>query len=62
MSRNTSLPFFWKHNVPINSSGEVNLSFFTNDITGLFRVVAQGVTEEGVVYDEKLFTVKKKLP
>jgi hypothetical protein len=52
---------FWKHNVPINSSGEVNLSFFTNDITGPFRVVAQGVTEEDVVYDEKLFTVKKKL-
>lgn len=53
---------FWKHNVPVNSLGEVNLSFFTNDITGLFRVIAQGVTEEDVVYDEKLFTVKKKLP
>jgi hypothetical protein len=53
---------YWKYNVPVNSSGETNLWFFTNDITGRFRIIAQGVTQEDVLYSEQIFNVKKKLP
>jgi len=53
---------YWKYNVPVNSSGETSLWFFTNDITGRFRIIAQGVTEEDVLYSEQTFNVKKKLP
>lgn len=53
---------YWKYNVPVTSSGETSLWFFTNDITGRFRIIAQGVTQEDVLYSEQTFNVKKKLP
>ncbi|MBB5395898.1 hypothetical protein [Mucilaginibacter sp. AK015] len=53
---------FWKYNVPLSSSAETNLTFFTNDITGPFKIVVQGLTDEDVVYGEQTFNVKKKLP
>jgi hypothetical protein len=53
---------YWQYNVPVNSAGETNLWFFTNDVTGPFRIIAQGVTQEDVLYGEQTFNVKKKLP
>ncbi|MFD0765182.1 hypothetical protein ACFQZI_09985 [Mucilaginibacter lutimaris] len=53
---------FWKHNVPVSSNGETNLSFFTDDVTGPFRVIVQGVTDNDVIYGEQTFSVKKAQP
>jgi hypothetical protein len=52
----------WKHSVYINSNNEANISFYTSDITGKFRIVVQGITNEDVVYGEDTFTVQKKTP
>jgi hypothetical protein len=52
----------WKHGISLNSEKEIDLSFYTSDITGKFRIVVQGITNEDVVYGEDSFTVQKKTP
>lgn len=49
---------FWKHLVRINSSNEAQLEFYTSDITGPFKIIVQGVTQNDVVFGEKEFIVK----
>jgi hypothetical protein len=49
---------FWKHLVQINSSTEVKFSFYASDITGEFKVIVQGVTNDDVVYGESQFDIK----
>ncbi|GAB3934513.1 hypothetical protein [Mucilaginibacter myungsuensis] len=51
---------FWKHAVALNDKGEADVMFYTSDIAGKFRVVMQGVTDQGLVYGETSFDVKKK--
>jgi hypothetical protein len=51
---------FWKHACYINSKGETKLSFYTSDITGLFKIIVQGITANDVIYEEKEFNVKKR--
>ncbi|HEY4322685.1 MAG TPA: hypothetical protein VGN20_01835 [Mucilaginibacter sp.] len=50
---------YWKHLCFVNSKGELNLNFYTSDITGPFKVVVQGITAHDVIYGEKEFNVKK---
>jgi hypothetical protein len=50
---------FWKHACFINSKGETKLSFYTSDITGPFKVIIQGVTNNDVIYGEKEIMIKK---
>ncbi|QKJ28975.1 hypothetical protein HQ865_04140 [Mucilaginibacter mali] len=52
----------WKHGVGISSEKETEISFYTSDITGKFRIVVQGITNSDVVYGEDSFTVRKKSP
>jgi len=51
---------FWKHDVMLSADKEEVLSFYTSDITGKFRIVVQGVTQNDVVYGETSFEVQKK--
>jgi hypothetical protein len=51
---------YWNYSEAINSDKPTELSFFTSDIAGKFRVVVQGVTTGGVVHGEYVFTVKKE--
>jgi hypothetical protein len=51
---------FWKHSLIIDPNKEAEISFYTSDITGKFRIVVQGITTGDVVYGEDSFTVKKK--
>lgn len=50
---------YWKHACFINSKGETKLSFYTSDITGPFKIIIQGITNNDVIYGEKEFNVKK---
>ncbi|CAM3753932.1 hypothetical protein MUGA111182_07450 [Mucilaginibacter galii] len=50
---------FWQHLVAITSVKDSELSFYTSDITGKFRIVVQGITPNGVVYNESFINVKK---
>lgn len=51
---------YWNYGMLLNAYNEKELSFYTSDITGKFRVVIQGLTEKGVVYAEHFFEVKPK--
>jgi hypothetical protein len=53
---------YWKSTLNIDAKGEASLTFYTSDITGKYRIVVQGLTNEDVVYGESSFMVKKKLP
>ena len=57
---NYSSTLYWKNTLAINSSKPTELSFYTSDITGKFRIVVQGVAGNDVVYGEDSFTVTKK--
>lgn len=50
---------FWRHLVPVTSLKDVDLSFYTGDITGKFRIVVQGITTNGVVFNENSITIIK---
>lgn len=55
-----SSTIYWKNSLIINSSKPAELSFYTSDITGKFRIVVQGVAGNDVVYGEDSFMVTKK--
>ena len=50
---------YWKHLFEIIPGKENAITFYTSDITGAFKIVVQGVTENDVVSGEKTFTVSK---
>jgi hypothetical protein len=49
---------YWNYGVLIQPGKETELSFYTGDIRGMFKVIVQGVTGEQVVYAENRFEVK----
>lgn len=51
---------YWNYGTLLNSKKETELSFYTSDITGKFKIVVQGVTDKDVVYAEHFFEVKGK--
>jgi len=50
---------FWQHLVAVTSVKDIELSFYTSDITGKFRIVVQGITPDGVLFNEGFINVKK---
>ncbi len=53
---------YWNYGILLNSKKETELSFYTSDITGKFKIVIQGITDKDVVYAEKFFEVIGKAP
>jgi hypothetical protein len=51
---------FWNHSLILGKDKPANLSFYTSDIVGKFRVVVQGISQNQVLYSEKFFEVKRK--
>jgi hypothetical protein len=49
---------YWKHACFVNSKKETELSFYTSDITGPFKIIVQGITSNDVIYGEKEFNVE----
>jgi hypothetical protein len=50
---------YWKHACFVDSK-EIELEFYTSDITGPFSIVVQGVSSKDLIYERKEFSVKKK--
>lgn len=48
---------YWNYAVTTDKNGEAELSFYTGDIPGKFRIVVQGVAIGNVVYGEYYFDV-----
>jgi hypothetical protein len=51
---------YWNYNVKLNSKKATELSFYTGDITGPFRIIVQGVSENEMLFKELYFNVVKK--
>jgi hypothetical protein len=51
---------FWKNIVEVNAGKPTELSFYASDVTGRFRIVVQGVTDDDVVYGQSYITINKK--
>ena len=51
---------YWKHSTLVNSKHDIELSFYTSDINGKYKIIVQGVTTNDVVYGEKEFKVIEK--
>lgn len=50
---------YWNPTLITGNNGEAHFSFSTNDLTGKFRIVVQGITDAaGAVYGEKFFEVE----
>jgi hypothetical protein len=50
---------YWKYQLIVSSIKETELSFYTSDITGRYKIVIQGVTGNDVTYGEATFNVVK---
>ncbi|MFD0942103.1 RNA-binding protein [Pedobacter boryungensis] len=51
---------YWNYGAILNTGKDTELSFYTSDITGKFRIVVQGITDKDVIYAENFFEVKGK--
>ncbi len=49
---------YWRPGITTNAAGEAELRFQTNELTGNFRVVVQGVTADNLIYGVSNFEVK----
>lgn len=50
---------YWHHLIKVKSGEDTEISFYTGDITGRYKIVMQGVTSDDVTYGEKTFDVAK---
>lgn len=51
---------YWKHLCLLNSKHDTPITFYTNDMSGTFKIIVQGVGGNDVVYGETAFIVKRK--
>ncbi|MEE1945316.1 hypothetical protein VRU48_09365 [Pedobacter sp. KR3-3] len=51
---------YWNYATLLKGDKATDLSFYTSDITGKFRIVVQGLTDNDVIYAERFFEVKAK--
>jgi len=52
---------YWNYATILNTGKETELSFYTSDITGKFKIVVQGITNKDVIYTENFFEVKREI-
>ena len=50
---------YWNHGMLIDTKGQ-QISFYTGDITGKFRLIVQGISNKGLLYGDYTFEVKGK--
>lgn len=49
---------YWNHLVQLDKSGSSEISFYTSDITGSFRLVVQGTGNNNLFFKQLIFPVK----
>jgi len=50
---------YWNYGTMLSSKKQTEISFYTSDIAGKFKIVVQGITNNDVVYTEHFFEVKE---
>lgn len=48
---------YWTPQIITDKSGEAFVSFYTNDMAGIFSLIVEGVTEKGVINGKKLIKI-----
>lgn len=51
---------YWNYGTILNKEKDTEITFYTSDITGMFKIIVQGATSNDVIYAEKRFEVKNK--
>lgn len=51
---------YWNYGTVLKGKEKTELSFYTSDITGKFKVIMQGVSNKDIIYAEQSFEVKPK--
>lgn len=51
---------YWNYGIMLSNKKETEIEFYTSDITGKFKVIVQGITNNDVVYGDHYFEVKPK--
>ncbi|WP_316798514.1 hypothetical protein [Pedobacter frigidisoli] len=51
---------YWNYQLPLTADKPTIIKFNTGDLTGKFRIVVQGVTDNGLIYGEKIITVQHR--
>ncbi len=51
---------YWNYGIMLTNKNATDISFYTSDITGKFRIVIQGISSNDVVYADQFFEVKAK--
>jgi hypothetical protein len=50
---------YWKNQLLLKKGETQEVSFYTSDITGAYKVIVQGITDNDVIYGETSFRVTK---
>jgi hypothetical protein len=50
---------YWKSQLMLKKGETQEVSFYTSDITGSFKAIIQGITNNDVIYGETSFKVSK---
>lgn len=48
---------YWSQQIITAENGEANISFYTNDLTGVFSIILQGISSKGVISGRQLIRV-----
>jgi hypothetical protein len=48
---------YWNYGLVLNGKEETEVSFYSSDITGKFRIIIQGISNKDVIYGEHFFEV-----
>jgi len=55
----TLTTIYWSPFIRTDEKGEAEFSFYTNDLSGRFILIAEGISTGGVLSGKKIFSVKK---
>jgi hypothetical protein len=51
---------YWNYSLLTDEKGEATISFYTSDIAGRFKIIAQGLTNDDAFYGDVTFSVVKE--
>ncbi|WP_410220471.1 hypothetical protein [Pedobacter sp.] len=51
---------YWNHGIFLKPNEKQQISFYSGDISGKFKIIIQGINAKGVIYNEYTFTVNGK--
>jgi hypothetical protein len=57
LGSNQESTIYWNHSIPTDENGEAVIRFYTNDLTGKFVYILQGLSTEGAIFGKGAYAV-----